>query len=112
MSFRCEVDDGKSSEGEAQSGIFIEEDAGIVRSAMGQGVSHTTQEFGGLMACLFSQPKPRYAAHGNGLPSPEAGKNHPFGISLSSRIRTEPACSNPRSKLRDIGVIIIDDAKC
>jgi hypothetical protein len=111
VSFRREVDDGKPSEGKAQSGIFIKKDAGIVRPAMGQRISHATQEFGGLMACLFSKPEPRYAAHGNGLHLPEADKNHPFRISFSSRIRAEPACSKPTFRLRDIGVIIIDDAK-
>src|ERR1044071_7946914 len=111
MPFSREVDDGKSSEGKAQSGIFIKEDTGIVRPTMGQRVSHATQEFGGLMACLFSKPEPRYAAHGNGLPLLEASKSHPLGISFSSRIWAEPACSKPKTGLRDIGVIIIDDAE-
>src|ERR1043166_2331100 len=108
MPFRCEVDDGKSSEGKTQSRILIEEDAGIVRTTMSQCVSHATQDFGGFTACLFSQPESHYAAHGNGLPLPEAGRNHPSGISFSSRIRAEHACSKPTSRWRDIGVIIIE----
>src|SRR6266571_5520865 len=108
MPFCREVDDGKSSEGKAQAGVFIKEDAGIVRSTMGQCVSHATQEFGGLMAYLFAKPEHSYAAHGNGLPLPEADKNHPLKISFSSRIRAEPAGSKPKTRLRDIGVIIIE----
>src|SRR5437868_1801485 len=108
MPFCREVDDGKSSERKAQASIFIKEDAGVVRPTMGQCVSHATQEFGGLMACLFSKPEPSYAAHGNSLPLPEAGKTHPLKISFSSRIRTEPAGSKPKTRLRDIGVIIIE----
>src|ERR1044071_8006798 len=111
MSFSREVDDGKSSEGKTQAGFLIEEDARIVRPTMGQRVSHATQECGGLMACLFPKPEPRYAAHGNGLPLLEASRSHPLGISFSSRIRAEPACSKPKTGLRDIGVIIIDDAE-
>ena len=68
MPFCREVDDGKPSEGKSQAGVFVKEDAGIVRPAMGQRVSHATQEFGGLAACLFLKPEPRYTAHGNGLP--------------------------------------------
>jgi hypothetical protein len=78
---------------------------------MGQRVSHVAQKFDGLKAGLFSKPEPRYSAHGNGLPLPEPGKNHPLGFSFSSRIRAQHAGSKPKTRLSDIGVIIIDDAE-
>jgi hypothetical protein len=106
--FRREVDDGQSSERKAQAGGFVKEDARIIRPAMDQRISHATQEFDGLMAGLFSKPEPRYAAHGNSLPLPEAAKNDPLGFSFSSKIRAELACSKPASRLRNIGVIIIE----
>src|SRR6185312_15746975 len=63
MPFSRKIDDGKSSEGKAQTCAAIVESAGVVRSPMGQRVSHPVEEFNRVFSKRFFKPESGYSTH-------------------------------------------------
>ena len=70
MSFRREIDDGKSAERESQTRSAVVKHAGIVRSSMQERAAHPVEELNRVLIERLCGPKSCNSAHESLVPGP------------------------------------------